>query len=78
MHAHRHICKFKLLREGAESHFFHSLQTTDRRTQKTAPCLRWAEPPQPPADVLRAGEQKRFRFAEKLFLVLFIDSKHSW
>lgn len=60
------------------SHTFHSLQTTDRRTQKTAPCLRWAEPLQPLADVLRAGEQKRFRFAEKLFLVLFIDSKHSW
>ncbi|CAG01062.1 unnamed protein product, partial [Tetraodon nigroviridis] len=52
--------------------------TTAPRRQKTAPRLRWAELPRPPVDVLRAGEQRRFRFAEKLFLVLFIGSRHSW
>lgn len=36
------------------------------------------KPQRPLLDVLRAGEQKQFRSAEKLFLVLFIDSRHSW
>ncbi|XP_034443504.1 bromodomain-containing protein 1-like isoform X1 [Hippoglossus hippoglossus] len=34
--------------------------------------------PQPPLDVLRAGERMQFRSAEKLFLVHFFDSKRSW
>uniref|UniRef100_A0A8C8DFJ8 Uncharacterized protein n=1 Tax=Oryzias sinensis TaxID=183150 RepID=A0A8C8DFJ8_9TELE len=34
--------------------------------------------PKPPPDVLRAGERKQFRSAEKLFLVRFCDSRRSW
>lgn len=56
---------------------FGSLQIIDPRTPKTAPCLRWAELRRPPA-ALRADGRRRYRSAEKLFLVLFIGSKHNW
>ncbi|XP_034019012.1 bromodomain-containing protein 1 [Thalassophryne amazonica] len=34
--------------------------------------------PTPPPDVLRIGEQMQYKAEEKLFLVLFFDTKRSW
>ncbi|XP_076589329.1 bromodomain-containing protein 1-like isoform X2 [Chaetodon auriga] len=55
----------------------------DPRARRTTRPRSGAELPQPslpppPLDVLRAGERMQFRSAEKLFLVLFFDSKRSW
>lgn len=34
--------------------------------------------PMPPMDVLRIGEQMQYKADEKLYLVLFFDTKRSW
>ncbi|KAL7402520.1 hypothetical protein ABVT39_016106 [Epinephelus coioides] len=50
----------------------------DPKARKTGCQHNGVELPQPPPDVLRAGERMQFRSAEKLFLVHFFDSKRSW
>uniref|UniRef100_A0A3B5B8J7 Bromodomain-containing protein 1-like n=1 Tax=Stegastes partitus TaxID=144197 RepID=A0A3B5B8J7_9TELE len=50
----------------------------DPRTRRTVSRHNGVELPQPPLDVLRAGERMQFRSAEKLFLVHFFDSRRSW
>ncbi|XP_070763198.1 bromodomain-containing protein 1-like [Enoplosus armatus] len=50
----------------------------DPRARRTVCQHNGVELPQPPLDVLRAGERMQFRSAEKLFLVHFFDSKRSW
>lgn len=55
-----------------------SLQIMDPRSRRTMCRHSGVELPQPPLDVLRAGERMQFRSAEKLFLVHFFDSRRSW
>ncbi|XP_005938384.1 bromodomain-containing protein 1 isoform X2 [Haplochromis burtoni] len=50
----------------------------DPRSRRTMCRHSGVELPQPPLDVLRAGERMQFRSAEKLFLVHFFDSRRSW
>ncbi|XP_078112590.1 bromodomain-containing protein 1-like [Sander vitreus] len=50
----------------------------DPRARRTGCQHNGAELPQPPPDVLKAGERMQYRSAEKLFLVHFFDSKRSW
>ncbi|MEQ2215562.1 hypothetical protein XENOCAPTIV_002653 [Xenoophorus captivus] len=75
---HNHAVGKKMTFIPNKLSFSFTMFALSNRVRRTSFRHRKVEPPIPPLDVLRAGEQMQFRSAEKLFLVRFFDSKRSW